>query len=95
MGSEFAQGREWNYNEGLDWFLLEQEGGWHKGVQDFVRELNHVYKDTAPLYQLDQWPEGFEWLVADDGNNSVFRLRTPRPRRQPRYRHQQLHACGA
>ena len=72
MGNEFAQGREWNYNEGLDWFLLEQEGGWHKGVQDFVRELNHVYKDTAPLYQLDQWPEGFEWLVADDGNNSVF-----------------------
>ena len=72
MGSEFAQGREWNYNEGLDWFLLEQEGGWHKGVQDFVRELNHVYKGTAPLYQLDQWPEGFEWLVADDGNNSVF-----------------------
>ena len=72
MGNEFAQGREWNYNEGLDWFLLEQEGGWHKGVQDFVRELNHIYKDTAPLYQLDQWPEGFEWLVADDGNNSVF-----------------------
>ena len=72
MGSEFAQGREWNYNEGLDWFLLEQEGGWHKGVQDFVRELNHVYKDNAPLYQLDQWPEGFEWLVADDGDNSVF-----------------------
>jgi len=72
MGSEFAQGREWNYNEGLDWFLLEQEGGWHKGVQDFVRELNHIYKDTAPLYQLDQWPEGFEWLVADDGDNSVF-----------------------
>ena len=72
MGSEFAQGREWNYNEGLDWFLLNQEGGWHKGVQDFVRELNHVYKDTTPLYQLDQWPEGFEWLVADDGDNSVF-----------------------
>ena len=72
MGNEFAQGREWNYNEGLDWFLLEQEGGWHKGVQDFVRELNHVYKDTAPLYQLDQWPEGFEWLVADDSDNSVF-----------------------
>ena len=72
MGNEFAQGREWNYNEGLDWFLLEQDGSWHKGVQDFVRELNHVYKDTAPLYQLDQWPEGFEWLVADDGDNSVF-----------------------
>lgn len=72
MGNEFAQGREWNYNEGLDWFLLDEEGGWHKGVQDYVRDLNHVYKDTAPLYQLDQWPEGFEWLVADDGDNSVF-----------------------
>lgn len=72
MGNEFAQGREWNYNEGLDWFLLEQEGGWHKGVQDYVRELNHVYRTHAPLYQLDQWPEGFEWLVTDDGNNSVF-----------------------
>ena len=72
MGNEFAQGREWNYNEGLDWFLLDQEGGWHQGMQDYVRELNHVYKDTAPLYQLDQWPEGFEWLVPDDGDHSVF-----------------------
>ena len=74
MGCEFAQGREWNYNEPLDWFLLEEEhgGGWHKGMQDFVRDLNHTYRDHAPLYQLDQWPDGFEWLVADDGNNSVF-----------------------
>ncbi|MCP1661214.1 1,4-alpha-glucan branching protein GlgB [Neisseria perflava] len=72
MGGEFAQGREWNYQEGLDWFLLEQEGGWHKGMQDYVRDLNHVYQANAPLYQLDQWPEGFEWLVADDGNNSIF-----------------------
>ena len=72
MGAEFAQGREWNFQEGLDWHLLEEEGGWHKGVQDYVRELNHLYQKTAPLYQLDQWPEGFEWLVADDGNNSVF-----------------------
>ena len=74
MGNEFAQGREWNYNEPLDWFLLEEQHGglWHKGVQDFVRDLNHTYRSHAPLYQLDQWPEGFEWLVADDGNNSVF-----------------------
>ena len=74
MGNEFAQGREWNYNEPLDWFLLEEQHGglWHKGVQDFVRDLNHTYRSHAPLYQLDQWPEGFEWLVADDGDNSVF-----------------------
>ena len=73
MGCEFAQGREWNYDQPLDWFLLEPEyGGWHKGVQNFVRDLNHTYRDHAPLYQLDQWPEGFEWLVVDDGNSSVF-----------------------
>ncbi|QEY24767.1 1,4-alpha-glucan branching protein GlgB [Neisseria animalis] len=72
MGAEFAQGREWNFQEGLEWHLLEQEGGWHKGMQDYVRDLNHLYKNNAPLYQLDQWQEGFEWLVADDGNNSIF-----------------------
>ena len=72
MGNEFAQGREWNYNEGLDWYLLEEEGGWHKGMQDYVRDLNHIYQASAPLYQLDQWPEGFEWLVTDDANNSIF-----------------------
>ena len=73
MGCEFAQGREWNYDQPLDWFLLEPEyGGWHNGVQNFVRDLNHTYRDHAPLYQLDQWPEGFEWLVVDDGNSSVF-----------------------
>ena len=74
MGNEFAQGREWNYHEALDWFLLEPEqgGGWHKGVQDWVRDLNHTYRQHSPLYELDQWPEGFEWLVADDGNHSVF-----------------------
>ncbi len=74
MGNEFAQGREWNFNESLDWYLLDNEhgGGWHKGVQDFVRDLNHTYRNHAPLYQLDQWSDGFEWLVADDGNSSVF-----------------------
>nr|Q9RQI5.1 RecName: Full=1,4-alpha-glucan branching enzyme GlgB; AltName: Full=1,4-alpha-D-glucan:1,4-alpha-D-glucan 6-glucosyl-transferase; AltName: Full=Alpha-(1->4)-glucan branching enzyme; AltName: Full=Glycogen branching enzyme; Short=BE [Bergeriella denitrificans]AAF04747.1 1,4-alpha-glucan branching enzyme [Bergeriella denitrificans] len=72
MGNEFAQGREWNYQEGLDWHLLDEAGGWHKGVQDYVRDLNHIYTAHAPLYQLDQQPEGFEWLVADDSDNSVF-----------------------
>lgn len=74
MGNEFAQGREWNFNESLDWHLLDEAhgGGWHKGVQDFVRDLNHTYRNHAPLYQLDQWQDGFEWLVADDGNHSIF-----------------------
>lgn len=72
MGNEFAQGREWDYHHTLDWYLLDEAGGWHRGVQDFVRQLNGIYRSHAPLYQLDPSPEGFEWLVADDGNQSVF-----------------------
>ncbi|MDU8923972.1 1,4-alpha-glucan branching protein GlgB [Pasteurellaceae bacterium LIM206] len=74
MGSEFAQGREWNYQESLDWFLLDEYigGGWHKGVQDLVKELNKTYRNNTALYTLDNRPEGFEWLVVDDYDNSVF-----------------------
>ncbi|MDP8033786.1 1,4-alpha-glucan branching protein GlgB [Pasteurella atlantica] len=74
MGNEFAQGREWDYQESLDWFLLDENhgGGWHKGVQDFVKDLNHTYQRNAPLFELDCDPNGFEWLVADDHQNSVF-----------------------
>lgn len=74
MGNEFAQGREWNYKESLDWYLLdEQHGGpWHKGVLKFVKDLNHIYTGNAPLYELDFDPQGFEWLVVDDAQRSVF-----------------------
>ncbi|PID51439.1 MAG: 1,4-alpha-glucan branching enzyme, partial [Pasteurellales bacterium] len=74
MGNEFAQGREWDYQESLDWFLLDEQygGGWHKGVQDFVKDLNHTYQQNAPLFELDCDPNGFEWLVVDDAQNSVF-----------------------
>lgn len=74
MGNEFAQGREWNYQESLDWFLLDEGigGGWHKGVQNFVKDLNRTYRENAPLFELDNDPQGFEWLVVDDYQNSVF-----------------------
>lgn len=73
MGNEFAQGREWNFNESLDWFLLGEEGGnWHKGMLNWVRDLNRVYQQYAALYQLDHGPSGFEWLVVDDWQQSVF-----------------------
>lgn len=72
MGCEFAQGREWNFDTSLDWHLLDDENGWHAGVQRFVRDLNHCYQRHAPLYELDYQPAGFEWLVVDDHENSVF-----------------------
>ena len=74
MGNEFAQGREWNYEESLDWFLLDENHGgpWHKGVLQLVKDLNGVYQNNAPLFELDGEPEGFDWLVVDDAENSVF-----------------------
>ena len=72
MGCEFAQGREWNFNASLDWHLLDNPEGWHRGVQHLVRDLNLTYKANAPLYELDFNPRGFEWLVVDDHENSIF-----------------------
>ncbi len=72
MGNEFAQGREWNHDTSLDWHLLEGEDNWHNGVQRLVRDLNFTYRHYAPLYQLDFDSNGFEWLVVDDHENSVF-----------------------
>ena len=74
MGNEFAQGREWNYQESLDWFLLDESigGRWHIGVQQLVKDLNKIYRENAPLFELDSDPQGFDWLVVDDAQNSVF-----------------------
>ncbi|KGQ70529.1 glycogen branching protein [Chelonobacter oris] len=74
MGAEFAQGREWDYQESLDWFLLDDQngGGWHSGVQNLVKDLNRFYTRTPAMHQLDFDPQGFEWLVVDDYQNSVF-----------------------
>lgn len=74
MGNEFAQGREWNYHESLDWFLLEPEigGHWHKGVQNLIKDLNRTYQSLPAMYQLDFDPAGFEWLIVDDYQNSIY-----------------------
>ena len=70
MGQEFAQGAEWTEAHGLDWWQLDLEP--HKGVKALVRDLNHLYRDTPALHQRDCEPDGFEWLIADDAENSVF-----------------------
>lgn len=72
MGGEFGQKREWNHDVSLDWHLLDDPDSGHRGVQSLVRDLNHCYQQNSPLYQRDFAPDGFEWLVADDSDNSVF-----------------------
>ncbi|MFH8135886.1 1,4-alpha-glucan branching enzyme [Pantoea osteomyelitidis] len=72
MGGEFAQGKEWNHDVSLDWHLLEGADNWHHGVQRLVRDLNHTYRHYPAMHQLDFDPQGFDWLVVDDHDNSVF-----------------------
>ncbi|WP_341248557.1 1,4-alpha-glucan branching protein GlgB [Cupriavidus pauculus] len=70
MGGEFAQWREWNHDEELDWALLDQPA--HRGVHSLVRDLNRLYRSLPALHAADHRPEGFQWIVGDDHQNSVF-----------------------
>ena len=70
MGGEFAQWREWNHDSSLDWHLLEQPA--HAGLQRLVRDLNHFYRDTAALYQVDFSAAGFEWIDCSDNEQGVI-----------------------
>jgi 1,4-alpha-glucan branching enzyme len=81
MGQDLAQRREWNENVGLDWDLLQY--GPHKGVNDLVRDLNHLYRERPALYARDNEGEGFEWLVVDDATNAVFAWARHAPNANP------------
>ena len=70
MGQEFAQRREWSEARALDWELLD--ASMHAGVRDFVRDLNVLYRKHPALHARDCEGEGFEWLIVDDSQNSVF-----------------------
>ncbi len=70
MGSELAQWREWNHDGSLDWHLLDDAP--HRQIHLLVGTLNHLYRSTPALYELDTEPAGFEWLDADDAEHSVL-----------------------
>lgn len=60
MGQEFAQKREWAETRSLDWFLLEDER--HRKMQDYIRDLNHLYTKYHAFYYNDFDVMGFEWM---------------------------------
>jgi 1,4-alpha-glucan branching enzyme len=70
MGCEFAQDREWNHDQGLDWHLLDDPA--HAGVQRLVRDLNHCYRALPALHQRDCSADGFEWIDHSDTDHSVL-----------------------
>src|ERR1043166_1708047 len=69
MGAEFAQAREWNYDDSLEWHLLQYPE--HEGMRRWVQDLNHVYQRERALYEVDFDGSGFSWIDCNDNENSV------------------------
>lgn len=70
MGNEFAQSAEWNFNQSLDWHLLEYAP--HKGIKETITSLNKLYRSEPALYEKSFDSEGFEWIEGGDAENSVL-----------------------
>lgn len=70
MGCEFGQVGEWSHESSLDWHVLRYPV--HAGVLELMRQINRVYADEPALHQLDLDPRGFEWIDANDHEQSVI-----------------------
>lgn len=69
MGQEFAQFKGFNENSEIAWDLLDFDA--HTILRDYVKALNHLYKNEPALYAYDDQPDGFEWINATAANESV------------------------
>ena len=70
MGCEFGQWQEWNHDTGLEWQALDAPR--HQGLQRLVRDLNQVYRHEPALHEVDFDWSGFQWIDANDSDNSVL-----------------------
>ena len=70
MGQDFGQENEWSEATQLSWEELDQPS--HKDLHNYVRDLLHMYKKYPALYGLDDTWEGFEWILVDDADRSIF-----------------------
>ncbi|MBK8232449.1 MAG: 1,4-alpha-glucan branching protein GlgB [Candidatus Eisenbacteria bacterium] len=72
MGLEFGQRREWNHDDQLDWDLLQEP--LHDGLKRWVGDVNRLYAEQPALHELDDDPDGFEWIDCNDSEQSVLTL---------------------
>ena len=70
QGAEFAQSSEWNFQQSLDWHLLQYD--YHKGIQETIKDLNNLYRKEPALHQKQFSAEGFEWIEYNDYQNSTL-----------------------
>ena len=74
MGSEFAQVREWDYENGLEWFMIDEFEN-HRNFQAYIKNLNKFYKENSPFWEVDYSWEGFNWISNDDYRQSIIVFR--------------------
>ena len=70
MGAEFAQTSEWNVNQSLDWHLLDYAP--HKGMLEFIKSLNQIYRSEPALYEKSFSHDGFKWIESGDASKSIL-----------------------
>jgi 1,4-alpha-glucan branching enzyme len=72
MGCEFGQVREWGHDTSLEWDVLRYPT--HSGLQNWVSQLNRLYRSEPALHVLDTNPGGFEWVDCNDNLTSTISL---------------------
>lgn len=70
MGNEIGDTKEWNYKTELGWDLLKHKT--HEGLQQYVKALNKLYTSEPILYKTQFDVNSFEWINANDQENSVL-----------------------
>lgn len=70
MGAEFGQTNEWNFENSLDWHLLQYD--FHSGIKSLISDLNNLYKSYPALYEKQFSGEGFEWINYSDHQNAIL-----------------------
>ncbi len=73
MGTEYAQFREWDFSDSLEWFMLDYPN--HAHMREFVASLNRYYLKTPELWEDDFTPNGFEWIYPDEAGNNMVAFR--------------------
>jgi 1,4-alpha-glucan branching enzyme len=70
MGNEIGQFMEWRYYEEIEWFMLEYPI--HHAHREYVKKLNKLYMNEKSLWQQDNCWDGFQWIDADNRDQSMF-----------------------
>lgn len=70
MGTEFGQFKEWDYSEGVEFFLKKYP--LHEKLSEAIRDLNRFYLDTPAFYEIEDSWDGFEWLAPNDADRNFI-----------------------